>query len=46
MTYRAVDLELELELELVEVTDVSLVRLFHRTGVEWDEPPPTYRTMR
>ncbi len=42
MTYRAVDLELK----LVEAPDVSLERLFHRTGAEWDEPPPTYRTMR
>lgn len=42
MTYRASDLDLE----MCEPGDIAMVRLFRRTGGEWDEPPPTHRNMR
>lgn len=42
MTYSAGDLQLEMR----EPGDLSLVRLFRRTGGEWDEPPAAFRTMR
>lgn len=39
MTFSARDLDLE----MCEPGDVALVRLFRRTGREWDEPPPAFR---